>query len=333
MKSLRRCLVFLAFTLWPVFTVPAVAGQITVARTNYRGWADSLVLGNGQVEAVIVPAIGRVMQFRFVGEADGPFWENRALDGRSPDARSKEWGNFGGDKTWPAPQADWDKVTDRSWPPPPAFDSQPVEARVFRRDVELVSPVDSFYGIRTRRKITLDPRQPVMRITTRFEKVEGAPRHVGVWVITQLAHPELVAAPVPKGTIFPEGFNRQSGEQLPLGLRVTNGLITLQRDPRHSTKIGNDAGALVWIGPRQVLRIDSPRRARAEYPDQGSSAEVYTNPDPNAYVELELLGPLRTLHPGDHLERTSTYTLFRRCTLPAEAEARRVLEAKPRRKK
>src|ERR1044071_7118728 len=52
-----------------------------LVRTNYHGWANSILLSNGRVEAVIVPAIGRVMQFRFAGEEDGPFWENRALDG------------------------------------------------------------------------------------------------------------------------------------------------------------------------------------------------------------------------------------------------------------
>jgi alpha-D-ribose 1-methylphosphonate 5-triphosphate synthase subunit PhnL len=30
---------------------------------THRGWTDGVVLGNGQVEAVMVPSIGRVMQF------------------------------------------------------------------------------------------------------------------------------------------------------------------------------------------------------------------------------------------------------------------------------
>src|SRR5467141_1441152 len=82
-------------------------------RTNYHGWADSILVSNGRVEAVIVPAIGRVMQFRFAGEEDGPFWENRAMEGKAPDSESKEWSNFGGDKTWPAPQSDWPKMMPR----------------------------------------------------------------------------------------------------------------------------------------------------------------------------------------------------------------------------
>src|SRR6266481_4539376 len=83
----------------PQFTAAELATfRITVLRTNYHGWPDSLLLSNGRVEAIIVPAIGRVMQFRFAGESDGPFWENRALDGIKAEPESKEWGNFGGDK-------------------------------------------------------------------------------------------------------------------------------------------------------------------------------------------------------------------------------------------
>lgn len=48
---------------------------VTVTKSNYRGWHNSIVLSNAQVEAVIVPAIGRVMQFRFKN-AEATFWEN-----------------------------------------------------------------------------------------------------------------------------------------------------------------------------------------------------------------------------------------------------------------
>src|SRR5437867_10677826 len=136
-----------------------------LVRTNYHGWANSILLSNGRVEAVIVPAIGRVMQFRFAGEEDGPFWENRALDGIKPEPESKEWSNFGGDKTWPAPQSDWPKLTPRAWPPPVAFDSLPVQATVDGFVVKLISAVDRHYGIRAYREISLALDRPVMTIT------------------------------------------------------------------------------------------------------------------------------------------------------------------------
>ena len=297
------------------FLSAQTAGGFSVQKTHYREWPDSLVLSNGKVEAVIVPAIGRVMQFRFAGETDGPFWENDILFGKSPDPKSSTWGNFGGDKTWPAPQSDWPKLTPRSWPPPVAFDSMPVTAEiksdVAAKMVELISPVDPHYGIRTRRLIVLDSKRPQMKITTTYEKVEGNPVTVGVWIITQLKDPQAVHIPTPKDSIFAKGYTEQS-KQLPAGLKRNGRLLSLVRDPKTSTKIGTDASSLVWIGEKYKLRIDAPRLAKETYPDQGSSAEVYTNADPLKYVELEMLGPLKTMKVGDRLEHTNTYTLSRK---------------------
>jgi hypothetical protein len=293
-------------------------------RTNYHGWTNSIWISNGKVETIIVPAIGRVMQFRFVGAADGPFWENELMFGKAPDPASQDWSNFGGDKTWPAPQTDWPKVTPRAWPPPVAFDSLPVEAQVDGWEVTLVSPVDPHYGIRARRDIKLIADQPVMTITTTFEKVSGLPRHVSVWVITQLKHPLFACATLPDQPRFMGGYVLQS-DQRPPDLKVMDNLLSLTRDPKASHKVGTDAGTLIWVGTRDVLRIDSPRVWAVEYPDEGSSAEIYTNADPLSYVELEMLGPLQPMRKGDQITRRCTYTLHRRTEPEPEMEVRKLL--------
>lgn len=298
--------------------------SVTIKRLNYHGWDDSIVMSNGRVDVFIVPAIGRVMQFKFTEETDGPLWENREMDGKAPDAQSKVWGNFGGDKTWPAPQSDWPKVTPRSWPPPVAFDSMPVTATIQGSEVILTSPVDPNYGIRTIRRITLDPQKPVMKISTAYEKVTDTPQTVSIWTITQFKDPLTVCLPIPARTPFKEGYNLQM-EETPNNVRKNNGYLSLLRNTRKSSKIGNDAESLVWIGEKSALRIDSARQPNADYPDKGSSAEVYTNPDPLPYVELELLGPLHTMKSGDKAERTNTYTLMHRTETSVEAEARKIL--------
>ena len=147
----------------------------------------------------------------------------------------------------------------------------------------------------------------------------------GVWVITQLDDPVLMYMPAPNPSPYPEGFNRQS-DKLPLGLETTDGMLTMKRSRQDSTKIGNHAGALLWAGEEELLLIESPRVKNAEYPDQGSSAEIYTNPDPLEYVELELLGPLQNMQTGSSIERTCTYTLFRR-EGDLDRQARRILSA------
>ena len=309
----------IAFLINPCTHAQTRDGAATVE--PHHGWPDALILSNGKVEVVVVPAIGRIMQFRFSGE-DGVFWENPALFGKVHEPNPRAWVNFGGDKTWPAPEAAWPKPYG-GWLPPAAFDSLPVEASVDKGVVTLTSPVDPDYGIRTRRRITLDRKKPVMTVVTTYEKVAGEPQKVGVWIITQLADPLGVYVPLPPTGIFAAGYHPLG--VVPPSLKNEAGLLSLARNPAGAHKIGTDANTLLWVGDKYMLRIDSPRVPGAEYPDGGSSAEVYTNPDPLKYVELEMLGPLKMLQVGQQLSQTNTYTLIRRTQKSPETEARKIL--------
>jgi hypothetical protein len=265
------------------------------------------------------------MQFKFARENTGPFWENAALAGKFGDAQAKGWQNIGGDKSWPAPESDWPKVAGLKWLPPLAFDALPCSVRIHGNVATLVSPVDRDFGIRVARRVELAANQPVMRITTTYEKISGPSRRVGIWVISQFKDPVAVFAPVPAGSAFSSGYEILGSGEAPPSLSHRDGLISLKRDPRKPHKIGNDADRLVWIGEKWAAKVESPRVPGVEYPDHGCSAEIYTNPNPLEYVELELLGPLRTLPPGDKISRTVTYTLYRRTHADPAIEARAIL--------
>jgi len=301
--------------------------KVRVTQTTYHGWPDSYIISNGKAEVVVVPRIGRIMQFGFAGE-EGVFWENRALDGVAAAWSPTNWVNFGGDKTWPAPEADWPKHTHlKAWQPPPAFDGTPSQARVEPNgDVVLTTTVDQFYEIRAQRRIHLDADSPVMTVTTTYERVADETIEAGVWVITQLQHPARLYIPRPGNSQFNEGYTLLS-KAPPPSLRVQPKWLSLGRDTASAYKIGADAGMLLWVGKTVALRIDSPRVAGAEYPDKGSSVEIYTNPDPLQYIELETLGPLQTLKPGGRIERVNTYTLIRRTESDPDREAERILQS------
>jgi hypothetical protein len=189
--------------------------------------------------------------------------------------------------------------------------------------VTLTGPVDKTFGTRVVRRIDLHPQEAVLRVVSTFEKISGDPSRIGVWVITQVKEGERVFVPIPKNSIFPTGYTAVGS--VPQGLAVTNGLVTLSIDPHSSSKIGNDAGALLWVGTNSMLLIESPRVsgvAGSSYPDEGCSAEVYTNPNPAAYIELELLAPLASLKPNSTSEATTLYSLFRRTQPTALEEAK-----------
>jgi len=306
-----------------VRAAPAAAAVTVATAQSYRGWADAIILRNALVEVVIVPSIGRVMQFHFVGDPDGPFWENDKLAGRPMPA--EPWktahGSFGGDKTWPAPQSSW------NWPPPVAFDAAAHTARIEPDGaVNLVSPVEPRFGLRATRRITLDPAEPVMRTTTTYEKISGDPVPVAIWVIAQLRDPAAIFLPVPSRSAFPAGHSPTWKQ--PEGTLYREGdWVRLTRSPTVSQKTGNDGTDLIWADERQLLRISVPRVAGADYTHGGCSVEVYTNADPVPYVELETLGPLQTLRVGERTSATTTYRLARRTAAPLAAEVQALLAA------
>ena len=301
-------------------TVAAEPAVKVTTGQDYNGWKDAIVLRNSVVEAVIVPSVGRVMQFRFVGETDGPFWANEKLVGKAmpPNPWATIPGSFGGDKTWPAPQSLW------NWPPPDVFDTAALTARVNAdQSVTLESPVSPRFGIRTVRRVSLDPKTSVMQIETTYEKISGDPLGVSIWVISQLRDPAGIFVPLPVTSKFPDGLAPQRGSTAFVGRE--NGWLRLTRDARVQRKIASDASTLVWAGETQLLRIDLPRIAEATYPETGYSVVVYTNPDPVPYVELETFGPMKTLNPGDKMSATNTYRLAHRTKAPLETDVKALL--------
>ncbi len=301
----------------PVVKPRPDGGLSTVDRITYHGWKNSLRIRNRTAEVVVVPDIGRVMSFRLTGGRN-VFWEDCSLDGQRGDWEAKEWVNFGGDKTWPSPEAEWSDYTGRKeWRPPPAFDSLPVQATIEGSDLILTSPIDPFYQMRTIRRVHLYSN--ILQIATSYERVAGAPSKIGVWVITQFKNPVAVYVPTKTNSIFPQGhfvFGNQPWPQL----QVTNQHIRITRDPKAPHKMGCDAEQLLWMGEKEMCLVSSERDSAAEYPDRGSSAEVYTNPDPREYVELEFLGPLTVMEPSDRISAKVTYTLMKRSQVDPAAE-------------
>jgi hypothetical protein len=296
---------------------------ISVERFRYRGWPDCYRIANGLVEAVVVPAIGRVMQFSKAGGSVGTLWENPALAGQLPDPASAEWVNYGGEKVWPAPQSAWPEHQGRDWPPPAAFDARPFSAIATLRGVALTSPVDPGYGIQVERRVELDEERPTMRIRTEYRKLYGPPVEVAIWTIAQMREPERVFMLLSEDSRLQNGYLKlMDGE--PEGLRIDDRLLSMARHPSENVKIGGDAARLVWVGPTCAVRIDA-ETGPGEYPDGGCVTQIYTNAGPLAYVEMETLGPLAAMTPGDGIERTAEYTLLERTAADPEVDARKAL--------
>jgi hypothetical protein len=309
----------------------AVNSPNPAAYTNYHSWANSVTVNNGLVEAVIVPTIGRVQQFRFLGDTNNAFWENPSTYGQNPSATS--YTNFGGNKAWPAPQYGWGGGW---WPPPTGFDGTTETGTFTNGIVTLVSGTDTRYGLHVTRTVELLFNEPVMRITTAFTRTASTSMitsNFGVWIDCQAAvtNTSRCYVPVPSPSIFTNGYTMTGdayfGLTAPASFSNVNGLISFGPDTAASHKIGFDSGTLILVGTNLSLRVDAPRIAGLAYPAGGCSTEVYTAQygSSSPYFELELLGPMATLPVGGTMTATTTYSLFRRSQPTDDAEAQKVL--------
>jgi len=305
-----------------VDTPKVPAAGLSISQIAYRGWADSYLLSNGSVEVIVVPAIGRIMQLRLAGDSDGTLWENHGLDGNHHPAASDEWINYGGDKCWPAPQSTWQQHQDRAWPPPFGFDPAPMQAVITGNALELTSTVDPAWGIQVVRRIALEASQPVLHIQTKYRKLHGSPVKVAIWTITQMREPERVCMLLdPQSKVAGNYVSLLAAE--PAELRIQGLVLSFVRHRRAFTKIGCDGSSLAWIGANSVVRIDVEPMPGI-YTDGGCHCEIYTNPDPLPYVELETLGPLSHMSVGDRIQHNATYTVTQRSTRDILDEAQRV---------
>jgi hypothetical protein len=310
-----------------LFTLtPARAHAQTAVVTNYHLWSNVVSVNNGLVEVLVNPTDGRVQQFRFVGDTDGAFWENPDLFGKTPGGGFR-YENYGGDKAWPSPQSAW------GWPPPKGFDGHTNSFSIANGTVTLVTSVDTRYKIQSTRTVELLPNQPVMRVTTTFERTAPTTltnNPLGIWVDCQAAASaeSRFYAPVPSPSIFPNGYTTNGSAQfttvLPPQFTDANGLISFGMPPSGDQKLGFDGGTLVLVGTNLDLRMDAPRVPGADYPDGNSSTEGYTD---QGYFELEMMGPLDKLPVGGKMQYVTLYTLFHRTEPTPDAEAKKVLAA------
>ena len=275
-------------------------------KVSYLGQPNCYRLSNGTVAAVVTTDVGpRILRYGFLGG------EN--ILGEFPDLKVTselgEWTAYGGHRLWTAPEA---------MPGTYSPDSLPVEFQIDGdRRIRLIQPLEQRTGIQKEMAVTLDAEGSRLtvhhKITNRsFWEVELAP-----WAITIMRYGGV--------TLLPQEPFRSHDEYLLPARPMTLWHYTDLSDPRWTfgkkfirlrtddtleapQKIGiaNKQG---WAGywRNQTLFLKRvPYREGAQYPDYGSNVETYTA---GSFVEVETLGPLERLQPGQSAEHTEIWSL------------------------
>lgn len=311
--------------------------QCRAERVDFHGW-EAVRLSNGLAEAIIIPdAGGRIIAYNLGSHRY--LWMDERLAGKliPPDeqattASMSTWLNYGGSKTWPAPQG-WDNEDLWHGPPDPVLDGgryalEAVEASDEQAVVRVQSPRDLRTGIQISRQLTLHRGSSHATLHLEMQNISARARTWSIWDVVQLeatlrsaggeTHNEQAWLYVPMNpdSRFPRGYNVMYGEhdnpEWQPGVRP--GVLGAQYLFRVG-KIGLDsnAGWLAYVDGQSDYAF-CQRFAYlpgASYPDGGASVECWTtglgrsagdldySSDPMYYLEAEVLGPLRTMAPGE----------------------------------
>lgn len=314
---------------------------------------DLVVAANDEVVLTFVPSQGgRLISCRFRGREllwhDPDLLDDDLVPVRppsswpEPDGTMASWTNLGGNKTWPAPQG-WDDDGQWHGPPDPVLDSgaYAVEAGVDAEGtatVELSSGADPTTGVQVVRGFRLPAAGGTFEQVSTFHNRSARPVTWSVWDVTQVdadpayAHDGVVLVDTLSEPGPPEHLFAVEGEVT--YAHGDGGWRIPSQDAVAKLGFPDATGALEWRRRDGVtLRLETSRQA-GTYPDGGCPVELwFQHPLPGpvdalgglevtAYlVELEVLSPLTTLAPGEHVSLTTTWRLGGRSAPHASDEA------------
>ncbi|KAA3657603.1 MAG: DUF4380 domain-containing protein [Chloroflexi bacterium] len=308
----------------------------SVQKGSFRGW-EAFYLENEFIRLVAVPAIGgRIMALDL---GDYPFfYVDRDLAGKLYSAKENQGDcslaalkNYGGYKTWPAPQG-WDN--DQQWhgPPDPVLDTGQYTVDLYASDasravIRMVSPPDQRTGVQITRQFVLTKGSSRVQVNLSFTNVKDEPIRWSIWDVVQLRaelqKPDgtfthdpncIVTTPLKENGRFPQGYNVMFGDENNPQWQIDTekGLF---KAPYlwQIGKVGLDSQA-GWIafhnGTEDVAFTEQFKvKPNAEYPDDGATVECWTvgagqvaNLDftgSDIYLmETEVLGPIQEIAPG-----------------------------------
>jgi hypothetical protein len=293
-------------------TVANMHATVQVEKISYKGWHNCYRVTNGEVEAIVTGDVGpRVIRFGFVG-GQNLFKEYPDQLGKTGEAKFQL---RGGDRVWKAPE---DPVA--TWAP----DNAPVDVRVTPTGVVARAPVEPLTGLQKEIEIRVAPAGAGVTVVHRITNHGLFPLEFSPWVLTMMA---------PGGTAIsgfpPRGHHPQNLEATnPLVMwaytnladprwKFTRKYLTLRQDRNNSDaqKLGlfnRDTWGVYVLNGDAFLKRTAADPSKT-YPDFGCSFETFTN---NEFLEMETLGPMTRVAPGQTVEQTEHWMLFRNVPLP-----------------
>lgn len=303
---------------------------ITVKPITYGQWGDCVQITNGTVEAIVTVAFGpRVIRYGFVGGIN-VFKEDTELKLVNEvvyRGQSYKWYNRGGHRLWVSPEA-----MPRSYYP----DNDPVEWKATETGAIFTPPEETWHKLQKQVELSMDADTGKVTVIHRVTNTGEWPLEFAPWALSVMAQGGKAIVPQVKRqtgllgnrvfALWP--YSRMNDNRVTWGEHF----IQLQQGPGATPfKMGtNNENGWGAYHLEDVLFIKQyEHRYGATYPDFGVSLELYVCDD---FLELETLGVLSVVQPGETAVHQETWSLHRNVELPADEleldkELRRYLES------
>lgn len=292
--------------------------DVSLEETSFETWDDCLRLSNGSVELVGTTGVGpRVLSCGFA-DGENLFFtdpDQEPMPGQAP------FTIYGGHRLWHAPEDE-----ERTYVP----DNEPIEWESIDDGVRLVQPTEAETGIQKSVSLRLAADEPVVEVTHELSNEGRWPVELAPWAISVMRAGGRAVVPLSRGedALLPDRsvalwpYDSLADDRLSLDDETI--LVDQDSEGDGRFKIGA-TGADEWAayvvdgtGFVKTFAYD----ADATYPDRGSAVEVYTD---DSVLELETLGPMRELAPGESAVHSETWRLVADVTGETAADLRAAL--------
>ena len=290
----------------PLFTAWGNAA-VTVEKVPYAGWTNCYKVSNGEIELIATTDVGpRIMRFGFVG-GQNLFKEFEPELGNSGE---QKWMPRGGHRLWKAPE---DQVLTY------ALDNQPVQVTVLADGLTLTQAVEPETGLQKQITVRMEPTGSRVIVHHRITNTGGWTIDFAAWALTMMAqggtaftgfpprgkHPDVLE---PTNPLVMWAYTNLGDPRWKYTLKY----LSLRQDPNNAEpqKLGlfnpQTWGAYLLGTDLYVKQYTAD--PYAQYPDYGCSFETFTT---HEFLELETVGPLSHVQPGEAVEHTEVWSLHR----------------------
>jgi hypothetical protein len=307
-----------------IFEPPATQRQEVQSRETtavridtiaYRGWDKNLRIDNGSAELIVTLEVGpRVLSYRDSSGAN-VFKEYADQMGRSGES---DWMIRGGHRQWTGPEDNT-----RTY----ALDNGPVAYRQVEGGVVRFTPApETAYGLQKELDLRLAATGSRVTVVHRYTNIGDDATAMAPWGVSVMAPGGVEIIPLPPKRPHPGSpRNARSAADYAANQLLAvwpyldfkdprwyfgSKFITLRQDAsRGPTKLGlaHKLGSVGYLNGGTLFVKWFEYRAGQIYPDDGVNLETFTNED---MLEIETLGPLITLDPGQSVEHTERWELF-----------------------